>query len=56
MKPKTIDGGFEVSIRGGVLWINTKEGSLLRITGLPRDITLDFIAPDGSVRESMNGT
>lgn len=52
----TVYSGWELLIRGGVLWINTVEGSILRITGLPRDLDVQVDDLAGEVQESMNGT
>lgn len=52
---KIIEGGYQLSIRNGVLWLNTTEGSILRITGLPRSTALEVENEAGTVTIGYNG-
>lgn len=53
---KAITGGWQMQIIGGVMHINTVEGSVLRISGLPMDLHMDVSDVEGIVIESMVGT
>ena len=53
---ETIQGGYEVVVRGGVLHLNTAQGSILRISGLPRDWNFNNLDARGQVTTYKVGT
>lgn len=53
---KTIKGGYQIQILNGVLHLNTVEGCVLRIAGLPKKLAVDESSINGQIRTCMIGT
>lgn len=51
-----IKGPYELSIKNGVLHLNTIEGCILRIHGIPKDIEVSHQVGNGKVQAGMLGT
>lgn len=53
---RTIPGGYQITIQNGVLHINTAEGSILRIVGLPMELEYEHIVVGEDVHQFEIGT